>query len=151
MPYLPHKTCCADPVASAAAIPDEANCSWLHQSHHCAFEQTVSAVEVFHPTFTSLMQGELFGNIHKLDALKCGNNKFWSRAISLCSLLSQYLQNSDRNQWTNCIEVVMCDETSNVKWTLNVKDRQVSIERWLEMVSTAVSESLPMIKTVLST
>ena len=35
MPYLPHKTCCPDPVVSAAAIPDEANCSWLHQSHHC--------------------------------------------------------------------------------------------------------------------
>ena len=35
MPYLPHKTCCPDPVASAAAIPDEANCSWFHQSHHC--------------------------------------------------------------------------------------------------------------------
>ena len=35
MPYLPHKTCCPDPVASAAAIPDEANCSWLHQSNHC--------------------------------------------------------------------------------------------------------------------
>ena len=35
MPYLPHKTWCPDPVASAAAIPDEANCSWLHQSHHC--------------------------------------------------------------------------------------------------------------------
>ena len=35
MPYFPHKTCCPDPVASAAAIPDEANCSWLHQSHHC--------------------------------------------------------------------------------------------------------------------
>ena len=32
MPYFPHKTCCPDPVASAAAIPDEANCSWLHQS-----------------------------------------------------------------------------------------------------------------------
>ena len=27
--------CCPDRVASAAAIPDEANCSWLHQSHHC--------------------------------------------------------------------------------------------------------------------
>ena len=27
MPYLPHKTCCPDPVASTAA--------WLHQSHHC--------------------------------------------------------------------------------------------------------------------
>ena len=39
MPYLPHKTCCPDPVASAAAIPDEANCSWLHQSHHCAYDQ----------------------------------------------------------------------------------------------------------------
>ena len=35
--YLPHKTCCPDPVASAAAIPDEANCSWLHQSHHCEY------------------------------------------------------------------------------------------------------------------
>ena len=33
--YLPHKTCCPYPVTSAAAIPDEANCSWLHQSHHC--------------------------------------------------------------------------------------------------------------------
>ena len=37
MSYLPHITCCPDPVASAAAIPDEANCSWLHQSHHCEF------------------------------------------------------------------------------------------------------------------
>ena len=37
MPYFPHKTCCPDPVASAAAIPDEANCSWLHQSHHCVY------------------------------------------------------------------------------------------------------------------
>ena len=37
MPYLPHKTCCPDTVASAAAIPDEANCSWLHQSHHCDY------------------------------------------------------------------------------------------------------------------
>ena len=35
MPYLPHKTCCPDPVASAAAISNEVNCSWLHQSHHC--------------------------------------------------------------------------------------------------------------------
>ena len=35
MPYLPYKTCCVDPVSSAAAILDEANCSWLHQSHHC--------------------------------------------------------------------------------------------------------------------
>ena len=39
MPYLPHKTWCPDPVASAAAIPDEANCSWLHQSHHCEVPQ----------------------------------------------------------------------------------------------------------------
>ena len=37
MPYLPHKTCCPDHVASPAAIPDEANCSWLHQSHHCGY------------------------------------------------------------------------------------------------------------------
>ena len=29
MPYLLHKTWCPDPVASAAAIPDEANCSWF--------------------------------------------------------------------------------------------------------------------------
>ena len=43
MPYLPHKTCCPDPVASAAAIPDEANCSWLHQSHHCANRKPISA------------------------------------------------------------------------------------------------------------
>ena len=35
MPYLPYKTRCPDQVASAATIPDEANCSWLHQSHHC--------------------------------------------------------------------------------------------------------------------
>ena len=28
---------CPDPVASSAAIPDEANCRWLHQSHHCGF------------------------------------------------------------------------------------------------------------------
>ena len=35
MPHLPHKTCFPDPVASSVAIPDEANCSWLHQSHHC--------------------------------------------------------------------------------------------------------------------
>ena len=41
MSYLPHKTCCPDPVASVAAIPDEANCSWLHQSHHCEFGSCV--------------------------------------------------------------------------------------------------------------
>ena len=35
MSYLPQKTCCPGPVASTAAIPDEANCSWLHHSHHC--------------------------------------------------------------------------------------------------------------------
>ena len=35
MPYLPHNTCYPDPVPSAAAISDEANCSWFHQSHHC--------------------------------------------------------------------------------------------------------------------
>ena len=43
MPYFPHETCCPDPVASAAAIPDEANCSWLHQSHHCDTE-TLAAI-----------------------------------------------------------------------------------------------------------
>ena len=36
MPYLAHKLCCLDPVVPVAAISDEANCSWLHQSHHCS-------------------------------------------------------------------------------------------------------------------
>ena len=34
---LTTKKCCPDPVASAVAISDEANCSWLHQSHHCDY------------------------------------------------------------------------------------------------------------------
>ena len=41
MPYLLHKTWCPDPVAVAASIPDEANCSWLHQSQHCEKWQIV--------------------------------------------------------------------------------------------------------------
>ena len=36
-PTYHKKTCCPDLVASAAAISDEANCSWLHQSHHCDY------------------------------------------------------------------------------------------------------------------
>ena len=49
MPYLPHKTCCPDPVVLAAAIPDEANCSWLHQSHHCE----VRKQQTFNPQWHS--------------------------------------------------------------------------------------------------
>ena len=33
--YLPHKSSSLDAFTSAVAIPDEVNCSWLHQSHHC--------------------------------------------------------------------------------------------------------------------
>ena len=32
MSNLPHKSCCLDAVASMAAMSDEANCNWLHQS-----------------------------------------------------------------------------------------------------------------------
>ena len=37
--YLTQKLCCLDPVALAAAISNDANCSWLHQSHHSEYWQ----------------------------------------------------------------------------------------------------------------
>ena len=33
MSYLPNNVCSLDPVAAVAVISDEANCSWLYQSH----------------------------------------------------------------------------------------------------------------------
>ena len=48
MPYLPYKTCCPDPIASAAAIPDEDNYSWLHQFHHREMRVYISRLNILY-------------------------------------------------------------------------------------------------------
>ena len=74
MPYLLHKTC-PDPVASVAAIPDEANCSWLHQST-CEWRQNIFLWQSFgdnkviktthpNPLHAKIWAGEITSNIAK--------------------------------------------------------------------------------------